>query len=539
MHLRTSLLSFLLLILIALQGFTQNFNEIAKVVSNDRDSLDWLGYSVDIDGDLAVVGSWLESHDSSGGNFLPKSGAAYLYQRDNLGNWSQIQKLVADDRTDQAFFGKGVAISGGTVIVGSPGESFDENGMNYRQSAGAAYVFELGLGNKWEQIQKLVSSDRQSGDSFGDAVSVQGDHLLVGASGCDIFITGTNPKINAGAGYIFERSQRIWSEVTKASPPGGNSFDFAGQQVAISENFAVVGVSLDDIDSQGNNPVTDAGSAYIYQRISAANWMYIQKITPSVRGKSAFFGISVATSGSSILVGASGDSTDAMGNNPVLNTGAAYMFKFDSNGQFQQIAKLVASDREFNDQFGHSVSLSGNVAAIGARYESESGNTNWYAGAVYIFEKPLPVGNWTEFQKVIHSDRDHFDEFGGAVSLSGNRLIVGAIGQDEDLSGNNYLSNAGSAYIFEGGPGNSRSEGTNIAVSLFPNPTPGQFSLSIEGSPSPIRVEIYNPAGKRIADYQATSGRTMQMELEGPAGLYLVRVQREDGKGQSFKLIKR
>ena len=118
---------------------------------------------------------------------------------------------------------------------------------------------------------------------------------------------------------------------------------------------------------------------------------------------------------------------------------------------WNEAIKAVASDRAAGDEFGDSVSISGDYAIVGAYEEDEDasgGSTQADAGSAYIFERD-GLGNWTQAQKLTASDRAAGDFFGWSVSISGDYAIVGAYGEDEDASGANTQNSAGSAYIFE------------------------------------------------------------------------------------------
>ena len=207
--------------------------------------------------------------------------------------------------------------------------------------------------------------------------------------------------------------------------------DFFGFSVSISGdgNTAIVGAQGEDTGG------SSAGSAYIFTR-SGGVWTQQQKLLSSDIQGSDYFGFSVSISGdgNTAIVGAYLEDTGA------LNAGAAYIFT-RSGGVWSQQQKIQASDKQADDRFGYSVSISGdgNTAIVGSRYE-DTGATD--AGASYIFTRS--GGIWTEQQKIIASDAEAGDWFGFSVSISGdgNTAIVGAYGED---TGGTY---AGAAYIF-------------------------------------------------------------------------------------------
>ena len=352
--------------------------------------------------------------------------SAYIFERDGSGNWSQTQKLVASDRAAADYFGCSVAISGSYAIVGADGESEDTATPpgNTKSRAGSAYVFERNTttGN-WSQQQKLVAADRAVGDLFGCSV-------------------------------------------------------------AISGNYAIVGAYFEDEDASGANFQSQAGSAYIFERDGLGNWTQAQKLTASDRAEEDYFGYSVAISGNYAIVGAYWEDEDASGANTQSDAGSAYVFERAATGNWTQSQKLTASDRAADDEFGYSVSISGDYAIVGAWQENEDAsgaNTQTWAGSAYIFERAA-TGNWTQAQKLTASDRAAGDWFGRSVSISGDYAIVGANREDEDASGANTQFDAGFAYIFSLKPAHELSgtlfqeNNTNCAFdTTTENPLKGQI----------------------------------------------------------------
>jgi hypothetical protein len=193
--------------------------------------------------------------------------------------------------------------------------------------------------------------------------------------------------------------------------------DFFGVSVDLDQEFAIVGASYP-------MSLTDEGSAYIY-RFDGESWSEEQQLIPPDGTAGDRFGGSVSIDGSLAIVGARYHNS---------RTGAAYVYYRDPVEGWLFQEKLTAGDGETNDQFGISVSLSGDFAVVGA--------TGWNmgTGAAYIFKYTEP--EWTELGKLTASDGQQQDNF-GIVSISGDYVISGASGQDEKGL------NAGAAYIFK------------------------------------------------------------------------------------------
>lgn len=209
-------------------------------------------------------------------------------------------------------------------------------------------------------------------------------------------------------------------ETTKLLASDGSTDDQYGVAVAISGATGIVGVNGDSDNG------TDSGSAYIVVRDGNA-WAEQDKLLAFDGAADDSFGFSVAISGDYAVVGAIGD--DDKGE----RSGSAYVF-YRSGNYWSYQAKLVAPDGAAGDLFGFSVVIDGDYILVGAD-EHDDPFSN--AGAVYIFHR---VGTtWSVQTKIMANDAQEDDMFGTAVSLSGQYALIGASNDD---------SRSGSAYIF-------------------------------------------------------------------------------------------
>ena len=364
-----------------------------------------------------------------------------LFTSWNFGqNWNEILNNSSSDIEESDYFGSSVSVSGNYAIVGAWGEDENVIGIDSLSLAGSVYIFERDSSKVWIEKQKLVPSDRFANDRFGYAVSISGNFAVATAN-------------QASKAYVFERnSLGIWNEVQKivAIPDGQPVGSDFGRSVSISGNYIIVGAREEREDASGLNTISAAGAAYVYERDVTGTWVGVQKIVPSDRGIGYQFGWSCSLSGDYAVVGAFWDSKDASGGNIKTAAGAAYVFKRDVFGTWQETDKLVASDRDSADYFGNSVGISGDYIIIGARSEDEGisgGNSMSESGSAYLFEKNAS-GNWVQIQKLVATDRGIRDYFGQSVSISGEYVIIGAYGQDYDEFGSNVIGDAGGAYIY-------------------------------------------------------------------------------------------
>ncbi|MEM9300361.1 MAG: hypothetical protein AAGA64_18535, partial [Bacteroidota bacterium] len=269
--------------------------ELQKLVADDRSSNDFFGYSVSIDGDYAIVGAYNEDEDAAGGNTLGNAGAAYIFERTPDGSWQQKTKLIASDRASGDFFGTSVSISGDYAIVGAHYEDEDATGGNTLNTAGSAYIFEKAADGTWTETAKLVASDRATSDLFGEAVSIDGDYAIIGARAADQDAAGGNFLDNAGAAYVFKRAgDGTWNELTKLVAGDRAPFDNFGASVAIDGDYVVIGANKEDEDVNGANTADEAGAAYVFERANDDTWTEVAKLVASDRAEDDFFGFPVA-----------------------------------------------------------------------------------------------------------------------------------------------------------------------------------------------------------------------------------------------------
>ncbi|MEM7367700.1 MAG: T9SS type A sorting domain-containing protein [Bacteroidota bacterium] len=177
--------------------------ESQKIAASDRKSDDGFGFDVAMDADHILAGAPNDDHDTTVFNLFSNAGSAYLFEQDSTGNWIEVQKLLASDKTSSDFFGISIAIDGGNCVIGAYQHEFDEAGTNMIGGAGAAYVFQENQMGNWIQTNKLVSSDRGSNERFGEAISMSGNAILVGVKQDREDMTGANPMNNAGSAFLF------------------------------------------------------------------------------------------------------------------------------------------------------------------------------------------------------------------------------------------------------------------------------------------------------------------------------------------------
>ncbi len=172
------------------QGGPDNWGEVTKLTASDAAGGDALGWSVAVNGDVAVAGAIGDDDNGNG------AGAAYVFMRNEGGadNWGEVAKLLASDGAAGDEFGGSVAASGDLALAGANLHSTGHT------DNGAAYVYfrnEGGL-NAWGQAAKLMAADDLPNDRFGFSVALSGDIALSGSGFEDSVAT------DAGSAYVFD-----------------------------------------------------------------------------------------------------------------------------------------------------------------------------------------------------------------------------------------------------------------------------------------------------------------------------------------------
>jgi hypothetical protein len=386
---------------------------------------DNFGRSVAISGNTAIVGAPMDPTNG------PLSGAAYIFTANETDmetmEWTKTARIFAADATGGEFFGHSVAVCGDTAVVGAHGDN--EHGW----MSGSAYVFvrDQGGTGTWIQSSKLLAPDGAQGDLFGYSVSVNGDTAMVGAYGDDA---------SSGSVYAFSRDHggpSNWGYVTKLRSPDHSADDYFGYSVSVKDDIAVIGAFGDDDNGYSS------GAAYIYHRATSQpeSWEFIVKKKPLDGITQDYFGKSVCTSDDSIIVGAPGDAY-------TLNS--AYVFVRDYGGPdaWGEEAKLTPANNSTHGDFGESVSISGDIAIVGAPRDGSDDH-----GAVHLYRSSQANPHqWRQAATIIAFDAADYDEFGISTSSSGESVIVGAWTDDHlgTDSGSAYIFTIGDAFFTDG-----------------------------------------------------------------------------------------
>jgi hypothetical protein len=377
-------------------------------------------------------------------------------------SWSQPQYIKAEhpDLDDQ--FGNSVALSadGSVLAIGAASEDGNARTINGDQTnnsapaAGAAYVFRRS-GARWVQEAYIKPSNLDDYDGFGSSVSLSADGstLAVGATGESSNGTGPgdNSRMSAGAVYVFTFDGAGWSQLSYIKPSATVGMIQFGAAVALSGDggHLAAGVASD----------ATYGEAYVFARNGAAwNEELRFQSTDSHTG----FGTSVALSrdGSLLAVGAPSDTVHAPG-------GAVFTFTRNATTWTLRSQVLKPDNPGPGDEFGHSVSLSGDGGLLAVGASREDGNGKGVdgdpaddhmtdSGAVYLFTSSAAAWVQHDYAKACNTAAD--SRLGESVALSadGATLAAGAVGEDSRATGpsagpggtDTDALDSGAAYIY-------------------------------------------------------------------------------------------
>jgi hypothetical protein len=381
------------------------------------------------DNEVHIVDSKWPQARGSNGQVLTTDGAGTLSWADASGGSSFTAPLFhtldnpnpygtsADDN-----FGWSVAVSGNYAIVGA----YNEDDAGSLLNSGKAYIFNVSTGALVATLDNPNAYGTSSTDNFGYSVAISGNYAIVGAYKEDD--AGGN---DSGKAYIFNvTTGALVYTLDNPNAYSTSSNDRFGNSVAISGNYAIVGVSYED-DAGGLN----SGKAYIFNVTTGALVHTLDN--PSAYSTSDIdnFGNSVAISGNYAIVGAWFED-DAGGS----DSGKAYIYNVSTGALVHTLDNPNAYDTSASDNFGNSVAISGNYAIVGATWEDDGGLNS---GKAYIFNVSTGALLHTLDNPNAYSTSTT-DNFGNSVAISGNYAIIGARLEDDASGGN-----SGKAYIFD------------------------------------------------------------------------------------------
>lgn len=305
------------------------------------------GTSVDLDGDLLVVGA-----PGLLTTLTTDPGAAFVYETTDAGaTWNLLATLTPSDGVVNDRFGFDVAVCDGTILVGAP----NHDGPSL--STGAVYVFERS-GSSVTEVQKLTLANPQGNDRLGLALDLDGDVAAFGLS------SKTGGTTSSGTAFVFERSGGIFTEQQQLNASNASIVDLFGTDVAVRGDLLVCGAPGED--SAGSA----AGAAYVF-RLAGGVWSEVALLVGSASAAGDNLGTAVSTDGVRVAVGA-----------PGAGGGEAYVFA-DGGGSWienRRVRPMLTGSGSFA---GTSLELSGDSLLMGDPADDSIVFNN---GASYLVE---------------------------------------------------------------------------------------------------------------------------------------------------------
>lgn len=258
---------------------------------------------------------------------------------------------------------------------------------------------------------------------FGRAVALDGDVALVGAP-----LENHPGKAGAGAAYVFRLTAGVWAQEARLVSADAAAGDQFGRSVAIRGDIAIVGAPMDDDPLSG----ADSGGAYVFRRTAGGAWTQEARLGAFESGPGDQFGFAVAFEGEFALIGAPNHDTNG------FDSGAAYLFAPGAPGLWTEETQLLAPDGQLGDQYGRSVSVSGQYFLVGAPRSNYWGPAS---GAAY-FGRRVVAGLVVADGKIAPDAGAPGEEFGAAVALRGFTALIGA------PLVNDGATDTGAAFVF-------------------------------------------------------------------------------------------
>ncbi|MEY2407920.1 MAG: hypothetical protein QOF48_590 [Verrucomicrobiota bacterium] len=453
-------------------------------------ALDQFGKAVGISMTRIVVGA---PRDGAAGF---QSGSAYIY--DLAGATPAVPVITLVDPTPNAGaqFGGAVGLDGARVVVGA---------LNHRAgtlATGSAYIYELSGGMPTVPVEVLTNPTPAEGDQFGFSVAISGTRVLAGAPGDD------TRGHDAGSAYSFDLASgtpAVPVAVLNGAIPAAN--ELFGSSVSVSGPWVVIGVPYDDTGA------LDAGVVYVYRLDGGATTVPFLTLTNPSPVTSAYFGFSVAISGTRVVVGVIYDD-----NGPTY-AGSAYVYDMAGGTLGVPVWKLINPRPRQADYFGESVAISGSRIVVGAPYDSAAA---FESGRAYIYNLAGATPNVATLT-ITNPSPAAEDYFGHDVSIAGNRVVIGAFGDDSGAT------NAGSVYVYDLGTATPA-----VPVVTLTNPSPevnDWFGSALAISGTRVVVGAY---GDRNGGFYSGSAYVYDVAGGTPSVPILILTNPTPAAGDSF-----
>jgi len=334
-------------------------------------------------------------------NGINNAGAAYIYFWNGT-NWVEQAKIYASNLAEEQHFGKSVAINGDRVVVGATG-TYSTN------SLGQAYVFKRN-GTNWVEEVILTASDGVNRDAFGTDVEIINDELIISAN---------DQYSYKGAVYYFKFNGSTWVETQIISPTSSAGYKQFGKSLVFDESNLLVGC-IDDSYSGFRMP----GAVYAFAK-EGGIWVQKSRILPDDNTIRVSFGTSVVLQ-NEVAVISDVDSTPEK----------VYIFNKTDDTTWVQIDTLKSGSIT-HDMFGYDLGIDGEYILIGS---NENGEAAYEAGSVFVYKNN--GSSWLFDENILPQGSESMGAFGNGIACKDGRIIIGA-----SLT-TGFTSESGAAFIY-------------------------------------------------------------------------------------------
>ncbi len=332
------------------------WREIAQLMADDAvGPPDGFGRALAADERTMLVGAPVDDDGA---------GAAFLFEADASGSWTEIARLSALDGETDAAFGSAVALRDDVAVVAAPGDN---------EGAGSVYVFRRDAGGSWTQSEKLEAND-SAGRAFGTTLALDGRTILVASA---------DQRETLGVVHAFrlDPGSGAWAAQGTLEADGLSERSGYGASLALRGDLALIGAP---------NSAQRMGTVFVFRHDADRNeWISDGLLAPFDVQPNLLFGASIAFEGSTAWIGAPGDAG---------GTGAFYLFGGDDSGDWVSAAKLVSRTLDGRASFASTAAIRGNLLVAGAA------GVDSRAGAAVIFERN-GAGDWLERNTVVNEMR--------------------------------------------------------------------------------------------------------------------------------------
>ncbi|MBB6680485.1 T9SS type A sorting domain-containing protein [Aequorivita sp. 609] len=369
-----------------------NWSFTQRIAANDPNEGAEYGGGVKISDDFLVVAAGRADIEST-----VRAGALYIYDFQN-NNWEFNTKLVASDLSGDAKLGMNptsIDVQNETIIAGAPGED---------SWTGSVYVFNRINGN-WSETQKIMSPTPMVNDAFGIGVSISGDYLLIGAQGVNN---------SEGSAYLYiKNNDGVWEYDQTITASDSSNDSYFGSSVSVSENIMVIG-------SYGVN--SEKGAAYVYEKNNQGIWEEVQILISNPSNDYVQFGWDTAILQDYIIIAA----PHIYGN----EKGEVYFYNKENTGLWVENQIIQGNDTESEDFYGWSIASNGSDLIIGSPREDHDingSNPIDDAGSAYIFENPNILGGLTNLENYKNSIRYYPNPILNVLKINSSTKLISSI----------------------------------------------------------------------------------------------------------------